>query len=195
MFSNCNHGCTNPSSVGYVDQDSILNSVKKLLGLDVNFKAFDADIIMHINSVFFIMEQMGIGPQFMIFDESDLWSTYLEGRTDLEAVKTYMGAKVRQMFDPPTSSILADALDRTVKELEWRLFSATDLTVTKPEDLIDYAARERERRRKKNSSGDEVKPTPQPTPEPEPEPEPEPDDSDSDVVDIGRVGYMIVRTE
>ncbi len=118
-------------------EDSILISVKKMLGIDSEYSAFDLDIITDINSVFFIMAQMGIGRQFQIDDNSSTWSEYLEGREDLNAVKTYMYAKVRQMFDPPTSGTLNDALDRTVKELEWRLFSATDLTDTKPEDLVD----------------------------------------------------------
>ena len=119
-------------------EESILISVKKMLGLDSGYDAFDADIMMDINSVFFIMAQMGIGKQFRIEDESSTWSEYLEGREDLEAVKTYMYAKVRQMFDPPTVGAVKEALDMTVKELEWRLFSATDLTDTKPEDLVDY---------------------------------------------------------
>ena len=107
-------------------EDSILNSIKKMLGVDSEFNAFDVDIIIDINSVFFIMAQMGIGKQFRIEDESSTWSEYLEGREDLEAVKTYVYAKVRQMFDPPTSGILSDALDRTVKELEWRLNVAAE---------------------------------------------------------------------
>lgn len=119
-------------------EDSILNSIKKMLGLDAEYDAFDMDIIMHINSVFFIMHQMGIGKQFRIEDEGSTWSDYLEGREDLEAVKSYMYAKVRQLFDPPTSGIMTDALDARVRELEWRLFSDTDLTDTKPEDLVDY---------------------------------------------------------
>ena len=125
-------------------EDSILISVKKMLGLDSAFDAFDMDIVMHINSVFFIMAQMGIGKQFQIEDATSTWSEYLEGRSDLDAVKTYMYAKVRQIFDPPTGAV-ADALDRTVKELEWRLFSATDLTDTKPEDLVDYQYPDRRR--------------------------------------------------
>ena len=119
-------------------EDSILISVKKMLGLDSAFGAFDMDIVMHINSVFFIMAQMGIGKQFRIEDATSTWSEYLEGRSDLEAVKTYMYAKVRQIFDPPTGAV-ADALDRTVKELEWRLFSATDLVDTKLEDIKPFS--------------------------------------------------------
>lgn len=125
-------------------EESILISVKKMLGVDSEFDAFDLDIITDINSVFFIMAQMGIGKQFSIEDANSTWSEYLEGREDLAAVKTYVYAKVRQMFDPPTSGILNDALDRTVKELEWRLFSATDLTDTKPEDLVDYQSKDEE---------------------------------------------------
>lgn len=118
-------------------EDSILISVKKMLGLDSAFDAFDADIIMHINSVFFILAQMGIGKKFHIDGPDGTWSEYLDGRDDLEAVKTYMYAKVRQIFDPPTGAV-SDALDRTVKELEWRLFSATDLVDTKLEDIVPF---------------------------------------------------------
>ena len=123
----------------HIMEDSILNSVKKALGIDSEFTAFDESLIMHINSVFFIMAQMGIGKNFIIEDSGSTWSDYLDARSDLEAVKTYMYAKVRQIFDPPTGGV-ADALDRTVKELEWRLFSATDLIDTKLEDIkpFDY---------------------------------------------------------
>ena len=129
---------TDIDNISEFNSDSILNSVKKLLGLDSSFHAFDPDLIFHINSVLFIMYQMGIGQQFMIYGEDETWSSYLEGRTDLEAVKTYVGAKVRQIFDPPTTGAVKEALENTIKELEWRLFSETDLKVTKPEDLVAY---------------------------------------------------------
>lgn len=118
-------------------EDSILISVKKMLGLDSAYDAFDTDLIMHINSVFFIMAQMGICKKYSIDGPDASWSDYLEGRDDLEAVKTYVYAKVRQIFDPPAGSV-GDALDRTVKELEWRLFSATDLVDTKLEDIVPF---------------------------------------------------------
>ena len=41
--------------------ESILTSVKKLLGIDESYTHFDADLIMHINSVFSILGQMGVG--------------------------------------------------------------------------------------------------------------------------------------
>lgn len=121
-------------------EDSILISVKKAIGLDSAYDAFDVDIVMIINSVFFIMTQMGIGKQFRIDGPDAAWSDYLEGREDLEAVKTYMYAKVRQIFDPPTVGAVKEALDNTVKELEWRLFSATDLVDTKLEDILPARA-------------------------------------------------------
>ena len=121
--------------------ESILNTIKKLLGLDPDFPAFDDDLVIHINSVFFVMHQMGIGKQFRIEGPDELWADYLDDRLDLEAVRTYMYGKVRQVFDPPTTGALKEALDAMVKEYEWRLFSATDLTDTKPEDIVPYGTR------------------------------------------------------
>lgn len=144
-------GVTDPDNLDNYNSDSILNSVKKLLGIDSEYHAFDPDIIMHINTVLFIMYQMGIGKMYTISDEYASWSDYLGGREDLELIKTYVGSRVRQIFDPPQSSIVADALDKTVKELEWRLFSQTDLLTTFPEDLVTYEQRLKERQGKTNA--------------------------------------------
>lgn len=124
--------------------ESILNTIKKLLGLDPDFPAFDDDLVIHINSVFFIMYQMGMGKLFRIEGPDELWADYLDDRLDLEAVRTYMFAKVKQIFDPPTSGALKEALNDTTKEMEWRLFSATDLVDTKPSDLKPYGYSTRE---------------------------------------------------
>ncbi len=118
--------------------ESILNTIKKMLGIDPDFTAFDDDLVIHINSVFFIMYQMGIGKKYRIEGPDELWADYLDGRDDLDAVRTYMYGKVRLVFDPPTIGALKEALELMVKEYEWRLFSATDLTVTKPSDLKPY---------------------------------------------------------
>ena len=118
-----------------MDYESILLTVKKLLGLDEDFPAFDEDLIVHINSVFFIMHQMGIGKMFRITGVDELWSEYLDNRLDLELVKTYVYAKVKMAFDPPTTGALKEALQELIKESEWRLFSATDLVETKLEDI------------------------------------------------------------
>ena len=79
--------------------DSILTSVKKLLGLTEEYTAFDADLIMHINSVLMILRQMGVGPQegFGISDATATWSEFCQGKEDIEAVKSYTALKVRML--------------------------------------------------------------------------------------------------
>lgn len=107
---------------------SILTSIKKLLGLSEEDTSFDQDIIMHINTVFNILAQLGVGPAngFSIEDNSAIWSDYLGEVTNLELIKSYIYMKVRLMFDPPTSSILADAMNKNISELEWRINVTVD---------------------------------------------------------------------
>ena len=107
---------------------SILTSIKKLLGIAEEDTSFDQDIIMHINTVFAILAQLGVGPAngFSIEDEGAIWSDYLGNTTNLELVKSYIYMKVRSMFDPPTSSILADAMNKNISELEWRINTTVD---------------------------------------------------------------------
>lgn len=108
--------------------DSILDSIKKLLGIAPEYTAFDNDIIMHINSVFFILSQIGVGPAegFSIKDNSATWTDFVPNITNLEALKTYVYLKVRLLFDPPSSSAVAEAMNRQISELEWRLYIAVD---------------------------------------------------------------------
>ena len=108
--------------------ESILSSIKKLLGIAEEYTQFDGDIIMHINSVFMILAQLGVGPPkaFFIEDDSASWSDFLPDLTNVQAVKTYMHLKVRLMFDPPMSSAVMDAVNRQIAELEWRLNVAVD---------------------------------------------------------------------
>ena len=103
--------------------ESILNSIKKLLGITAEYTNFDTDIIMHINSVFMILNQLGVGPSkcFRIEDEYTTWDEYITEDNDLDAVKTYMYLKVKLLFDPPLNSSLMDSFERQIKELEWRL--------------------------------------------------------------------------
>lgn len=102
--------------------DSILDMTKKMIGFESDYTAFDLDIITHINSTFFALQQLGIGPEsgFVITDKSSKWSDYLTGN-DLSAVKTYMFLKVRLLFDPPTTSFANEAIKNQITELEWRL--------------------------------------------------------------------------
>ena len=103
-------------------EESILVSIKKLLGLTSEYTAFDTDVIIHINSVFMILNQLGVGPDepFRITGVSETWSDFTT-TTDVEAVKTYVYLKVRLIFDPPLSSAVKDAISSAIAELEWRL--------------------------------------------------------------------------
>ena len=103
--------------------DSILTSVKKILGITEDYEHFDADIIMHINSVFLILRQMDVGPEtpFRIEDKSAVWTDFTEDIAQIEMVKTYMGLKVRMIFDPPTQGSVAEAYKAQIAECEWRL--------------------------------------------------------------------------
>lgn len=108
--------------------DSILTSIKKLLGIMEDYDHFDNDIIMHINSVFMILTQLGVGPPdgFFIEDSSVEWSEFTNGDINIEAVKSYVYLKVRLLFDPPTSSAVTESINRMIGELEWRLNIAAD---------------------------------------------------------------------
>lgn len=113
--------------------DSILDSVKKVLGLDASYDPFDPDIIMHINTVFATLNQIGIGPNlgFAIDDNSATWDAFL-GAADpttgvvtvdprLNSIKTYVYLRVRILFDPPQTQYLMSAMKEQIQELEWRL--------------------------------------------------------------------------
>ena len=107
------------------DTESILNSVKKMLGLAVDYNPFDSDIIMHINSVFANLAQMGVSPNdegFSITDSSTKWSEFTEDNALLANVKSYMYLKVRLLFDPPSSSYVLESFNRQISEFEWRMY-------------------------------------------------------------------------
>lgn len=103
--------------------DSILTSIKKLLGIEEEYGHFDNDIIMHVNSVFMTLNQLGIGPEegFSITTDEQTWFDFLGESKNLEAVKSYVFLKVRLIFDPPTNSSLLEAMKQQEKEYEWRL--------------------------------------------------------------------------
>lgn len=107
--------------------ESILTSIKKLLGITEEYEQFDTDLIIHINSVFMILNQLGVGPEgFTINDKSAIWNDFTSGTLNIESVKTYVFLKVRLIFDPPQSSALIDSYNRQISELEWRLNIAVD---------------------------------------------------------------------
>ena len=108
--------------------DSILTSIKKLLGIAEGYEHFDADLIMHINSVLTILTQIGVGPSegFYITDKSNTWNEFIPEEYNLELIKSYVYLKVRLLFDPPQSSSVMDATNRMIEELEWRISVTVD---------------------------------------------------------------------
>lgn len=111
--------------------DSILTSVKKMLGIAEEYTQFDNDIIMHINSVFSILSQLGVGPEdgYAIEDSSATWTDFADGDelpAKIAMVKSYMYLKVRLLFDPPTTSSVLESMNRQIDEMEWRLNVAVD---------------------------------------------------------------------
>lgn len=110
--------------------ESILTSIKKLLGITEEYDQFDPDIIMHINSVFMILTQLGVGPSegFSIEDDTAVWTDFIQDVKKLESVKTYIYLKVKLAFDPPLSSAVIDSTNRLINELEWRLNVAAEST-------------------------------------------------------------------
>ena len=105
---------------GDMVMDSILTSIKKLLGIDETNTDFDGDIIIYINGVIMTLTQLGQA-SFKITDKTEKWSDYLGEDSDLEAVKTYIYHKVRLIFDPSTNSNVLEAIKQQIQELEWRL--------------------------------------------------------------------------
>lgn len=115
--------------------ESILVSIKKTLGLDPDYEAFDLDVIMHINTAFSVLTGLGVGPPdgFAISDDKALWSSYSGDMVRLASVKSYVFGKVRLLFDPPATSFAITAMERQVAEMEWRL-NVIGETITPPSD-------------------------------------------------------------
>ena len=106
-----------------VDKESILASIKKLLNVDLEDDAFNTDIVVLINGEFMGLQQLGIGPEegFSISDYTACWTDFFDDQKIIDAVKTFVYMRVRMIFDPPASSVVADAYNQKIAELEWRL--------------------------------------------------------------------------
>lgn len=103
--------------------ESILTSIKKMLGIQADYDHFDADIIFHINSVLMTLTQLGIGPAkgYTITTDEQLWEDYLGKSNKFEAVKSYIYLRVKMLFDPPANSTIVEAMKQQIAEFEWRL--------------------------------------------------------------------------
>lgn len=115
-------------------KDSILNSIKKMLGIQPEIVQFDDELILYINSILATLTQMDIGPSssgYSISSSSDIWNNFLGDDKRLESVKSYVYMKVRLIFDPPSQASVIDAYKEQIKEFEWRNY------ITKDNDRID----------------------------------------------------------
>ena len=103
--------------------DSILTSIKKMLGITEEYTHFDSDLIIHINTALGILTQLGVGPSrgYLIKDKSGSWSDFVGCDSRLEFIKSYVHLKVKLIFDPPLSSPVIESINKTINELEWRI--------------------------------------------------------------------------
>lgn len=102
-------------------KNSILTSIKKLLGITESCTDFDTDIIIHINTVLMTLNQLGVGTEgFQIEDKNAVWSEFIES-DKLAAIKSYVHLRVKLLFDPPLNSAIIEAIKESIRELEWRL--------------------------------------------------------------------------
>lgn len=109
-------------------EDSILKSIKSMLGPDSEHPEFDTDIIIHINTALATLTQIGVGRSkgYRITGYTETWSDFLGDAEDLDSAKTYVYCKVKMVFDPPANSTLATAMKEVCNEIEWRLNVAVD---------------------------------------------------------------------
>lgn len=107
--------------------DSILLSIKKMLGIEEQYTHFDQDIIIHINTVLGILTQLGVGPVngYSIIDASNTWDEFVTS-SNLEMIKSYIYLRVRLLFDPPLSLVTKDAIQNSIDELTWRINVTVD---------------------------------------------------------------------
>ena len=113
---------------GGITVESILTSIKLLLGITEDYEHFDNQIVAHINSVLMILTQLGVGPpdSFIVKDKTDTWNEFIPDGKNLELVKSYVHLKVKLLFDPPSSSVVMESTNRMINEFEWRLNAAAE---------------------------------------------------------------------
>lgn len=104
-------------------EENVLNSIKKLLGIPEDYTTFDQDIMIHINSVFMILSEMGVGPSngYSLKDGTEKWGDFISDDKNLEGIKTYIYMKVKTIFDPPLNSAVLASMKELISEFEWRI--------------------------------------------------------------------------
>lgn len=119
--------------------DSILTSIKKMLGITEEYTQFDQDLIIHINTVLSILTQMGIGPSsgFIITNSNQKWNDWFTITNDMNLIKTYVYLRVKMLFDPPTIATVVKSNEESIREIGCRLFMLTDLPLVIEEEVIE----------------------------------------------------------
>lgn len=114
--------------------DSILDSIKKMCGISKDDTSFDPDMIININSIFMILNQLGVGPKtgYSIKNSEPVWGDYVQDVNMSEAIQTFIYLKVRLLFDPPANAAMIDILSNTAKEYEWRILMLAEEQTTLP---------------------------------------------------------------
>lgn len=104
-------------------EKSILNSIKKLLGIAEEYKQFDFDLIMLINSVFMDLNMLGVGSSdgYSISGKEEVWENFVGPRMDLAGIQMYVWLKVKLAWDPPQIGYLVDSMRKQIEELEWKI--------------------------------------------------------------------------
>lgn len=108
--------------------DSILNTIKKLIGTDIDYGVFDIDLVVAINSAFMILNQLGIGPDkpYNITGPDETWKDFFGDEEVFALAKSYIYLRTKLLFDPPTSGVLHEAVERQISEFEWRMHIQAD---------------------------------------------------------------------
>lgn len=121
-------------------EESILNSIKKLLGIQPDYTHFDQDIIIHINSCFATLNQLGVGPEepFTISGPDEAWAEFMQSETKIQSVKTYIYLKVKILFDSTSmGGATLEAYQQMAQEYEWRLNVAADKPIEYDEPVVE----------------------------------------------------------
>lgn len=128
-----------------MNEESILGTVKKALGIEQDVDAFDEVLVMHINTALSVLAQLGAGPEdgLYITGNDVTWKQLIGENSLLSLVKTYVCQKVRLIFDPPLTSSVLDAMERSLKEMEWRILAVTDISADSGDvaECVDREAR------------------------------------------------------
>lgn len=106
-----------------MNTESILGTIKKMLNVHPDEKHFDQDIIVGINSAFMVLNDLGVGPDntFYITDDTAVWNDFTRGGNEMNSIQTVIYLRTRLIFDPPANGFVAEAMERQIDELEWRL--------------------------------------------------------------------------